>query len=238
MSPPVADPPVAGVDGARGAWLTAVLDGSSIDLARCRTFDEVVDLADERELAVVGVDMPMGLPDTGGRAADREARALLGPRRSTLFPTPVAAVLDAADHADACRRSLAVSGRKLSIQAFNLVPMIRQLRGAVPAQASDRFVEVHPETSFVELAGEPLAPKRTATGIAQRLAVLSAALGAGLEADLDEVVATAPSGVAVDDVLDALVVAWSARRHATGTARIFGAGAGVDTAGYPLRIIA
>jgi len=39
-------------------------------------------------LVQVGIDMPLGLLASGWRAADREARALLGPRRSSIFAIP------------------------------------------------------------------------------------------------------------------------------------------------------
>jgi len=41
---------------------------------------------------VVGIDMPLGLVQTGWRAADRAARGLLGLRRSSVFAIPPRAV--------------------------------------------------------------------------------------------------------------------------------------------------
>ncbi len=230
-------PAVAGVDGARGAWLVALLHGGRVELSRHPEFASVVELADERSLAVVAVDMPIGLPASAPRAADRQARAMLGPRRSTLFPTPVLAVLDASGYTDACRRSELACGRRISIQAYNLVPMVRQLRQAVPLGAANRFVEVHPETSFVALAGRPLAPKRSSRGVAERVAALGPALDLDPGVDLADLVASRPRGVAPDDALDALAAAWSARRFATGVARVLGADDGCDPTGYPLRIV-
>nr|WP_231640215.1 DUF429 domain-containing protein [Micromonospora sp. NRRL B-16802] len=40
-------------------------------------------------LAVIGIDIPIGLPDTGRRQADVLAYKLVGPRRSSVFMTPV-----------------------------------------------------------------------------------------------------------------------------------------------------
>ena len=77
-----------------------------------------------------------------------------------------------------------------------------------------RIVEVHPEASFRELDGAPLAhSKKTEEGIRQRSDLLEEA-GIHLPRGLADL-----SGVAVDDVLDAAVVAWTASRYATGRAR-------------------
>ena len=42
--------------------------------------------------SVVGIDMPLGLLESGWREADRAARGLLGPRRSSVFAIPPRAV--------------------------------------------------------------------------------------------------------------------------------------------------
>ena len=70
---------------------------------------------------------------------------------------------------------------------------------------------MHPELSFAELAGAPLAEtKHSAAGRARRRALLAAA---GIA--LPERVRAAE-----DDLLDAAAVAWSALRIASGTARV------------------
>lgn len=77
-----------------------------------------------------------------------------------------------------------------------------------------RIVEVHPEASFRELAGAPLEhAKKTPEGIARRRALLEEA-----QIDLPEGLADL-RGVALDDVLDAAAVAWTASRYAGGRAR-------------------
>ena len=223
-------PPVAGVDGAKGAWLVASSADQAITFDLLGSFAEVVELADARGISCVGVDMPIGLPVDGPRVADVEARRRLGPRRSTLFPTPVAATLDAADYTDACARSRAVSGKALSKQAWNLMPMIRDLRGAIAGEPADRFIEVHPESTFCALAGGPLASKKTAVGVGERLRVLRSDVPR-----LDDALADAPAGVAVDDALDALAALVGARRFLAGTAEVLGGG--TDPDGFPLRLV-
>ncbi len=223
---------VAGVDGAKGAWLVAFLTDERVaTLQLIDTFSDVVAVAEARGVECVGVDMPIAMPTNSARVADIEARALLGSRRSTLFPTPVAAVLAAGTYEEACAISRELTGKAISKQLWHLLPMVRQVRAALRPDEGDRYVEAHPESTFVQLTGQPLDSKKTASGVGQRLEALRPHV-----ADLDGVLAQAPARCAIDDALDALAAAISARRFLTGEATVFGEGC--DEAGYPLRIVA
>jgi predicted RNase H-like nuclease len=195
------------------------------------TFADVVVAADREEASCVGVDMPIGLPANGPRTSDFEARALLGARRSSLFPTPVAAVLDASDYTEACAVSRRLTGKAISKQMWHLLPMVRQIRAALGPDQRERFVEAHPESTFVQLVGRPLDSKKSAAGVGQRIQALRPHV-----TGLDDVLASAPAGCAVDDALDALAAAVTAQRFVAGEATIFGSGH--DAAGYPLCIVA
>lgn len=221
---------VCGVDGAPGGWavIRAVVRLSD-DSPPARTFDEldasfVAQLDDlvaevrSGSIAALAIDMPIGLVDHQPRQADVEARALLGPRKSSVFPTPVRATLEATDYEDACDRSRAVSGKALSKQAFNLMPKIRQLDQLIHPDDQDRVVEAHPELAFVRLGGTHLAePKRTADGQQLRVSLLRAMLRRpDLEAVLD-------SGVAPRlDLIDALANLSTAAHVAAGDERRLG----------------
>ncbi len=225
---------VAGVDGARRAWVVGYLplDPQARGWLECHdTFASVRRAVDAAHAEAVGIDMPIGLATGAQRASDAAARARLAGRRSTLFPTPAAAVLHAASHAEAVRVNRDAVGVGISIQAWNLVPQIREVRAAIAPGECDRFVECHPETSFVAMAGRALAPKRSAAGVGQRLAALRPEV-----AELDELLSAAPQACAIDDVLDALAAAWSARRLALGVAEHLGDEV-TDVDGYPQTII-
>lgn len=234
---------VAGVDGVSGGWVMAVTDvagGSPVEFSVWTTLGDLWTEAGSRRLLVVAVDMPAGLPGAEKREADVEARRLLGARRSSLFWTPPLCVLDAAEHAEANRRSWEETGRGLSAQAFNLMPKIRELRETLAPDdfapsALPRAVEVHPESSFVRLAGEPMSEsKRVHAGHRQRLATLAGAFpNIALAA-----VSAPPAGPprpGLDDLLDAAAAAWTARRIVAGTAECLGAGRHDET-GYPMHI--
>ena len=146
------------------------------------------------------------------RAADREARRLLGRRGSSVFAAPPREVLDRAGSCDGePDRPGPVRGR-VSAQAWNLVAKMRDVDRWWQVDPA-RVVEVHPELSFRELAGgEPLPSKRTWAGLRRRVALLAEA---GIVVP-DEVGDAGRAGA--DDVLDTAAVAWSAARCAAGRA--------------------
>lgn len=227
-TPPVSR--VAGIDGCRAGWAVVIRDrgpdgpnGTVRHTFRLvQHFAEI--LADE-SLAVLAVDMPIGLPDRagpGGRGPERSVRPLLGPRQSSVFSVPSRAAVFAADYAEACRLALATSDppRKVSRQAYNLFGKIREIDAVMTPALEARVFEVHPELAFWRLNGrKPMAlPKKVKSeahgpGLDERAALL-AACGVA-PAFLDQ---KRPSGVGRDDLVDATVNAIIAERIAAGTA--------------------
>lgn len=240
---------VAGVDGCRGRWLVVrrrlewpAGSGPPGDRAApsADLVDDLAPLIEELRrgrLAALAVDMPIGLLDHHPRTGDVEARRLLGPRRASVFPTPVRPVLDhvvrhGADYDEACRVSRAAAGVAPSRQAFNLLPAIAHLDGLVRPEDQDRLVEAHPELAFARLAGEhadrppahphaavgaaPLPhPKRTPEGRALRRRLLVAA-----DERFGPLIDTSP--LPPIDLLDAAALTITAGRVATGTERRLG----------------
>jgi predicted RNase H-like nuclease len=217
---------VLGVDGWRGAWVGALLDGRRVELLALPDAAAVLAVPG---VDVIGIDMPIGLAEDGPRACDVAARRLLGRAGSSVFPAPLRPVLACASYAEACAVSRAASGRALSVQAWNLVPSIRSLDDALGDPPDARVVEVHPELAFRALDERVTARKATARGLAQRVRALEPAL------DVLDALAAAPDGVPAVDCLDACAAAVAARRVADGTAGCVGDGA-VDARGRPMRI--
>ena len=175
---------------------------------------------------VVGIDMPLGLLGSGWREADRAARGLLGPRRSSVFAIAPRAVWEQASYQAASERCRELTGQGLSIQAWGLRARLLE---------ADRFrgscgyplYEVHPELAFCALAGAPLAhSKHTAAGRERRRELLSRA-GITLPR-----IPRAP----VTDTLDAAAVACSAWRIATGRAVVIPARPQRDDRGLQIAI--
>jgi predicted RNase H-like nuclease len=219
---------VLGVDGWRGAWVGARLDGRAVELLALPDAAAVLAVPD---VEVVGIDMPIGLSDDGVRLCDVEARRRLGRAGSSVFPTPVRAVLATDVYAEARALSRAATDppRAPSAQSFQLVRAIRSLDDALGDPPTDRVVEVHPELAFRALDPAVRDPKGTARGMAQRLAALRTVM------DVDAALLDAPPRVPAVDALDACAAAWSARRIADGTAECVGDGA-TDARSRPMRI--
>lgn len=125
---------------------------------------------------VAGVDVPIGLLGRGARNCDLEARRLLGVRRSSVFPAPTRAILTATSHGEASRIRDGVEQKRVSIQAWAIVPKVAEVDRYLRAHRvrSDIVREVHPEVSFFFLNGkQPMTlSKKKAAGRAERLSVL------------------------------------------------------------------
>jgi predicted RNase H-like nuclease len=204
--------PVLGVDGCPAGWIGALLVDDVLSL---HVAPSTAALLAGLPVApvVVGIDIPIGLPDDGSREADRLARTELPPgRKSSVFPTPVRAAVLADTWPEANAANREASGKGLSHQGFNLCRKIAEVDAWVQAGPGLPVVEVHPEVCFTALGADTVVGKRTAAGFDVRRAAL---LGAGLV--LPEVLRG--PGWARDDALDACAVAWTARRVAAGEAR-------------------
>ncbi|MGH3949469.1 MAG: DUF429 domain-containing protein [Pseudonocardiaceae bacterium] len=205
---------VLGVDACKAGWVGIVLAGSQVSAFSAADIGDLVALAEaDGPIEVIGIDIPIGLPDRGRRRADVLARQAIGSLRSSVFMTPVREALEAPDHRRASAHNRALAGEGISIQAFGLKPKLLQADRWV-RQAPCRVVEVHPEVSFADLNGAPLdVGKRTWAGAELRRRLLA---DAGIVVEGEFGATGRQAGV--DDVLDAAVAAWSARRVARGEA--------------------
>ena len=88
---------VLGVDGWRGRWVAARLDGRSVTLSVLPDAAAVLAVGD---VALIGIDMPIGLSDDGPRACDVAARKLMGRAGSSVFPAPLRPVLACTSYAE------------------------------------------------------------------------------------------------------------------------------------------
>jgi predicted RNase H-like nuclease len=215
---PFSDPlhRLAGVDGCRGGWIVATDRGVLVMPALTVAIG-----------STIGIDMPIGLPSSRPRSSDREARAFLGPRRSTIFPTPPRVCLTATDYPTALAASRAAVGTGISIQAFHLLPKIREVDALVTAHVNP-FVEVHPECSFLMMNElETLPPKKSPAGAERRAELLTSVFG-----ELPQT----PRGAQLDDLHDAYAVLWSTDRYACGEHVTFGDDE-LDARGLVMRIV-
>jgi predicted RNase H-like nuclease len=206
---------VLGVDACRAGWVGVVLDGETATAIVGATIGDLVTAARlaHPDLAVVGIDIPIGLPDAAPRRADVLARTRLpSGRKSSVFPAPTRAASAAPTHPEASAANREAAGVGLSVQAFRLVPKILEVDAYVRSPKSWRIVEVHPEVSFAAMdPGCVVASKRTPAGHQARQDALRAA-------GVTPPPYIARQGYSADDLLDGCAAAWSARRVAAGVA--------------------
>jgi predicted RNase H-like nuclease len=152
---------VAGVDGCPAGWIAALWDGADeLALRLCPSFADVMALP----ALVIAVDMPIGLPERSGRPPEREVRARLGGRQSSVFAVPAERAVYCADYPEACRINLIHSDppRKVSKQCFHLFPKMREIDALIAPHHQTRIFESHPELAFWVMNGHtPLSlPKK------------------------------------------------------------------------------
>lgn len=210
------DPLYVGVDWSDGSWLAVAFGPREFDHAR--VFDGVGDcwLHYEDRAERILVDVPVGLVESGAaeRPPETLARRVLGPQADTVLAAPVREATRKRRLPAATRVNERKTGRGLSERAFAVAEAIAAVDELLQELTEARVVvsEAHPEVCFRAFAGEPLEePKWTAAGYAERMRVL-----AEYDADAPPAVQTAAEATAghevrVQDVLDAVVLGYTAR---------------------------
>ena len=155
------------------------------------------------------IDIPIGLKADGRaeRRCDPEARKLLGPRRSSVFPAPCREAIYASSYQEACDINQRLTGKRLSVENWNIIPKIREMDCLLSddASAKGRIREIHPELCFWGLAGRPMQhAKKRSEGLSERTQLLQS-----IYPQTADIIAHALStyrrkDVARDDILDAL----------------------------------
>ena len=207
-----------GVDACKKGWFAVALDRQgNWDIG---IFKTIVDFWGAfQKVSLILIDIPIGLPYSGKRSCDIETRKILGRRASSVFPVPCRKALQAKTYGQACRINQQVMGVKLTIQTWNIsakiVEVDRLLRNN--KQAQRRIRESHPELCFWSLAGgHPMVySKKRPQGFSERYSILQkiypqtkAIVGKALERFMRK-------DLARDDILDAIVLAVSARFRLT-----------------------
>ena len=239
---------VAGVDGCKAGWLVAIISvtkESNRTDARCvfelkrvlvaDTFAEVLSKTADCEL--VCVDIPIGLSDRKPRECDLAARKVLGGQRaSSVFPAPIRPCLLAKDYETASEICFEHSGKKLNRQSFALLKKIRQVDDLMTPALQRRVREIHPEVSLWVLNHKkPTRYKKTRLiGRSERMKLL-----APIFSELERIVAEArkPKEAAPDDILDALVAAWTASQVVLGKAKTLPDNPEFDSKGLRMEIL-
>jgi predicted RNase H-like nuclease len=231
---------VAGADGCRGGWVFFAVNGVS-RTTKAPYSDTFVRV--ERELAQIlrarpkalvslAIDIPIGLVERS-RECDLKARELLGkPRSNSVFPAPCRAALSAASYTEGSEINLSKTDKRLTLQAWGIVPKIKEIDDALPGTTPDWVFEVHPELCFWAMNHRtPMRHgKKRPAGRLERVNLLVQYFPR-----IEDHLAARDSGVSADDLLDGAAAAWTALRHYQGSSQSVGAN-DPDTRGLPMKI--
>ncbi|AAM05357.1 TPA: DUF429 domain-containing protein [Methanosarcina acetivorans] len=213
-----------GVDGCRAGWFVVFFGGGNeSDCSwKVEIFPEFSCLVDflknnyEQVDPLILIDIPIGLK-TGGsgeRLSDLGARSILKARKSSIFPVPCREAIYAKTYKEACEVNERLTGKRISKQAWNIVPKIRDVDGFLVENENfrEKVREVGPEICFQAFAGFPMKyPKKKDEGFLERKEVLD-----NVCPFAEEIVEYALSkyrrkDLSKDDILDALAAALTAQ---------------------------
>ncbi|WP_158055802.1 DUF429 domain-containing protein [Halorussus halophilus] len=209
-----------GADWASNGWVVAEIDGEDeLTLGFAPTvwnlWHEQKECPDQ-----LCIDVPVGLPESSRRECDAEAKVHLGERRNSVFWTPIRDAVYEDRLPAAKERQTDATDYSISNQTWAIVPRIREVDTFLRESDDARGVvrESHPEVCFHHLnGGELLRPKSDDDGLQERRELLDDALGTDCESVATTL--TEPGyarRAAEDDVLDAIVLALTAKRVANG----------------------
>lgn len=195
--------------------MAVVFDGN---LARGVEIFETIDALWEHhhDANLILLDIPIGLPFSRQRECDKTARRLLkAPRASSIFSVPCRPAVYAEHYENACKENRKLLGTGLSIQTWCISRKIREVDEFLCERPDARAIirESHPEICFWAFAGGRAmsSSKKKREGQEERLDILSR-ICPGVQEICDKALgATRRRDVGVDDILDALVLAVTAR---------------------------
>ena len=223
-----------GIDGCKGGWVAAILENDTLHIKPYKTIADL--FKDYPKPDVCLIDMAIGLPETDSKVRpDSIARRQLGKKGSSVFPVPSRRAvgvetknrsIQEIQKEQKCKNGEAL-GKSLSQQSLAIIPKMKELDEFLEVHAEYREVmlESHPELCFARLKGAVLFSKKSRkAGRDERIDVLKD------EKVIDEnfnVLAEARQCkdkydcvCKPDDILDAIVLAVTARLKAQGQCEI------------------
>jgi len=197
---------VAGVTPCSSGWLAqgAKIHGATFAPEPPRVYETFLDLLSEHpayEIVVVNAAIGyLDTPEMGPRTCDKEVRALVGRRGSTVHNAPSRAVLD---------NLIDWSDGGLDAVTATMLPHLREVAKEMSPFRQRLVYEGHPELSFFQLNQDTSMKrsKKIEAGRDERLDVLESHIPG-----MDVVLGAELDGVTEKHRFDALALLWTARR--------------------------
>ena len=200
-----------GIDGCSNGWLASF--SKPFDFKKCyclysKNLEELILKLPKKTFIIA--DIPIGLDEKKYiRECDVKARTFIGPRRHSIFAPPCKKASLESNYESANILNKKITSHGLSKQTWMINDKIKETQKLIEKGYS--LKEGHPECSFRELKGDFLRfGKSGLLGFFERLELLTN-LGftpTSLSNQLSEEIKAKP-----DDLLDSLVLCWSASRH-------------------------
>lgn len=165
-----------GIDGCRAGWIAISLDDENAGYWLLESNEELGEFFANFDR--IFIDVPIGLSENEHiRECDQELRKVLGPDYyASVFNPPMRIALNAPTYGEASMTSYETTGKKISIQAWNITPNIKVVDQFLQQNEAlrDKIFESHPELLFQKLNGGSsiLQKKATKKGLRHRLSLL------------------------------------------------------------------
>lgn len=199
---------VLGIDACRKGWCVVGTIKAQLVWGCFTKIEHVLRAYHDAERILI--DIPIGLSSKHFiRTVDAEARTYLKKRKSSIFSPPCRAAVFATNYKDALQLNKELTGKGISIQAYNISPKIREIEewfNTKPAHVE--VYEAHPELCFKSLNAQEDVnfSKHEKQGIEMRKEIVFS-LEKALEPIFDDLLQTYKrSEVKPDDILDAMAL--------------------------------
>lgn len=229
-----------GIDGCRAGWIAISLDEDNAGYWLVESDQELKDYF--KNFDRIFIDVPIGLTeDAHVRECDEELRSVLGPDyHSSVFNPPIRPALYAPTYAEASMTSYETTGKKISIQAWNISPNIRVVDQFLQddKELRQKVYESHPELLFRILNGNNsiLQKKATKKGLRHRLSLLEGQTKYADDFFREIKEEYRRNQVDEDDIVDALSLALFALRSTEDEIKTLPEDPPIDSTGLPMAI--
>lgn len=229
-----------GLDGCRAGWIAISVDDENAGYWLLESDEKLKEFFEDFDR--IFIDVPIGLTeDEYVRQCDAELRDVLGPDyQPSVFNPPIRSALYAPTYAEASMTSFEVTGKKISLQSWNITPNIRIVDEFLQEneELQEKVYESHPELLFRILNGNNsiLQKKATKKGLRHRLKLLkdNSEYADDFFRDIKEEYRR--NQVDEDDIVDAMVLGLFALRSVDEEIKTLPENPPTDDTGLPMAI--
>ncbi|MFV1883460.1 MAG: DUF429 domain-containing protein [Balneola sp.] len=229
----------AGIDGCKLGWILISFDEGD---EKYQVIETEADLKTAFETYDrIFIDMPIGLEDEEyTRECDALLRKELGSDyASSVFSPPIRPALEAPSYVEANMISFEWTEKKLSLQAWNITPKIKMLDRLLRENEGfkEKVLESHPELLYQKLNGGMIFQKKNLKkGIRHRLELIKEEEPIADDFFRDIKEEWRRSDVGEDDIVDAMALAYYAKKSQTEGIRTIPSEVSYDSEGLPKAI--